>query len=330
MILHKDARLFRQAIQFTADQMQIAPIYVEKDYWVTFALFEILQAPIGKDVVFKGGTALSKCYKLIERFSEDIDIVILRRANETDSKLKTKLKDISHAITNDLPEVEIEGITRKMGINRKTAHSYNKIFTGKFGQIRDILILESSWLSDYEPYSNRMISSFVGEILERNGQLENIRKYGLQAFEMNVLEPSRTICEKIMSLVRFSYTDVPLQDLKNKIRHIYDIHQLLQQKEFKEFVASENFVEMLLKVANDDVNSFRNNNEWLNFHPNESLFFKKLNELWKNEFQVVYKNEFKNLVYGVLPDENKVLKSLHYIKDRMEKIKWNIEVDRKQ
>src|SRR5690606_34325173 len=93
MNLHKDSKLFKQAIQFASDQMQILPIYVEKDYWVTFALFQILQAPIGKDVIFKGGTALSKCYKLIERFSEDIDLVVLRRENETDSKLKTKLKD---------------------------------------------------------------------------------------------------------------------------------------------------------------------------------------------------------------------------------------------
>ena len=67
MNLHTDLKLFRQAIQYTSDQMQIPAIYVEKDYWVTFALYKIVKAPIGKDTVFKGGTALSKCYKLIER-----------------------------------------------------------------------------------------------------------------------------------------------------------------------------------------------------------------------------------------------------------------------
>lgn len=326
MNLHKDTKLFRQAIQFTADQMQILPIYVEKDYWVTFALLQILQAPIGEDVIFKGGTALSKCYKLIERFSEDIDLVILRRENETDSKLKTKLKDISNSVIKDLPEVDIEGITRKMGMNRKTAHSYSKLFTGKYGQIRDIIILESSWLGYHEPYRKQIINSFIGEILEKNEQTENILKYGLQPFEMNVLDPSRTICEKIMSLVRFSYTDTPIQDLKNKIRHTYDIHQLIEQKEFKDFINSDDFVDMLLKVANDDVISFRNNNEWLMNHPNESLFFKNLNDLWKNELQTVYKNEFKNLVYGKLPDENKILNSLQYIKQRLTTIKWTIDL----
>ena len=41
MKLHENKTLFRQAVQFTADQMKISAIYVEKDYWVTYALFTI-------------------------------------------------------------------------------------------------------------------------------------------------------------------------------------------------------------------------------------------------------------------------------------------------
>jgi predicted nucleotidyltransferase component of viral defense system len=124
MKLHENKTLFRQAVQFTADQMKIPAIYVEKDYWVTYALFTIFNNEIGKDTVFKGGTALSKCYNMIERFSEDIDLVVLRREGETDSKLKSKLKAVSTVVETVLPEVTIEGITHKMGMNRKTAHSY--------------------------------------------------------------------------------------------------------------------------------------------------------------------------------------------------------------
>ena len=306
--------------------MQIPAIYIEKDYWVTFALHTIVKAPIGKETVFKGGTALSKCYKLIERFSEDIDLVVLRNIGKTDSKLKSKLKEISNSIINDLPEVAIEGITRKMGMNRKTAHSYNKLFTGQYGQVRDIIILESSWLGYFEPFNKRSIISLIGEILEKNSQNETIQKFELQSFEMNVLEPSRTICEKITSLVRFSYTDTPIQDLKNKIRHAYDIHQLLQQSEFNDFIESDYFTEMMIKVANDDINSFRNNNVWLSYHPNESLFFSNIDELWKNELKDVYANDFKNLVYGKLPNESQFLKSLKYLRTRMTKIKWDIKV----
>lgn len=95
MKLHSDKTLFRQAVQFTADQMQIPAIYIEKDYWVTFALYSIFNNEIGKDSVFKGGTALSKCYQMIERFSEDIDLVVLRREGESNNQLTNKIKKIS-------------------------------------------------------------------------------------------------------------------------------------------------------------------------------------------------------------------------------------------
>ena len=47
---------------------------IEKDYYVTLVLKEI--ATRNPDIVFKGGTSLSKCYKIIDRFSEDIDLNI--------------------------------------------------------------------------------------------------------------------------------------------------------------------------------------------------------------------------------------------------------------
>ncbi len=131
-----------EAVKFTAEIMGIKAIYVEKDYWVTYALFTIFSHEIGKDTVFKGGTALSKCYNMIERFSEDIDLVVLRREGETDSKLKSKLKAVSTIVETVLPELEVEGITHKMGMNRKTAHAYNKVFEGDYGQVRDVIIVE--------------------------------------------------------------------------------------------------------------------------------------------------------------------------------------------
>lgn len=95
MKLHQDKKLFKQAIQFTSDRMQILPIYVEKDYWVTYALYTIYNNKIGKDTIFKGGTALSKCYKIIERFSEDIDLVVLRNEGESNNIQKRESLHLS-------------------------------------------------------------------------------------------------------------------------------------------------------------------------------------------------------------------------------------------
>lgn len=329
MKLHADKTLFRQAVQFTADQMQIPAIYIEKDYWVTFALYSIFSNEIGKDSVFKGGTALSKCYQMIERFSEDIDLVVLRHEGESNNKLTNKIKKISKVVADVLPEVEIPGLTQKMGMNRKTAHTYSKEFQGNYGQVRDVIVVEATWLGYFEPYTTKTISSFVGSMMLNNGQQEIVETNGLMPFELLVLEPVRTICEKIMSLVRFSYGENSMDDLKKKVRHTYDLHQLLQQKEFSAFFDSAAFSEMLLKVANDDVASYKNSNEWLIHHPKDAIIFKDLENVWK-ELKNTYNGEFKNLVYGALPDDVAVLSTLKRIKERLSVIKWAIEINKKQ
>lgn len=323
MKLHENISIYSEAVRFTSQQMNLKPEYIEKDYWVTYALFTIFHDEIGEDVVFKGGTALSKCFHMIDRFSEDIDLVVVRRDGETDSKLKSKLKAISSSLTSVMPEVDVEGITRKKGMNRKTAHQYAKSFSGNYGQVRDVILLESSWLGHSEPYRKMPIVSFVGNMMIQNGQISIAEENGLLPFKLQVLEPIRTICEKIMSLVRFSYSEEPLEDLKKKIRHTYDLHQLLKQQEFELFFQSSDFDDMLLKVAKDDMVSFRNNNAWLAYHPNEALLFKELDNVWA-ELKAVYTNEFSNLVYGDLPDEKEVLETLKMIRDRMNTISWNI------
>jgi hypothetical protein len=47
---------------------------LEKDVWVVWALSTLFESPLGNHLVFKGGTALSKAYKAIRRFSEDVDL----------------------------------------------------------------------------------------------------------------------------------------------------------------------------------------------------------------------------------------------------------------
>ena len=325
MKLHENKQLFRQSVQFTSQQMNIPEIYVEKDYWVTFALHTIFHNEIGEHTIFKGGTALSKCFNLIERFSEDIDLVVLRHDGETNNKLTNKIKKISEVINAVLPEVVVEEVTHKMGMNRKTAHTYAKEFKGNYGQVRDVIIIEATWLGYFEPYTTKNVNSYIGIMMINNGQTEIARQNGLLPFEVLVLESVRTLCEKIMSLVRFSYSEYPIEDLKKKIRHAYDLHHLLQQKELFDFFNSPEFEKMLLTVASDDVISFKNNNKWLVNHPVDAVIFKELDVVW-NELKVTYTTDFKNLVYGDLPNEKDVLNTLKMIRERLRTIIWEIKV----
>ena len=325
MILHKNISLFKDAVTITAQQLNLPAVYIEKDYWVTFALHTIFHNSIGKETIFKGGTALSKCFGLVNRFSEDIDLVVLRRKGESNNKLTNKIKEISAAVSTLFPEVQIADVTQKIGMHRKTAPSYSKEFIGNYGQVRDVIIVEATWLGYYEPYTTKSLSSFVGDMMIKNGQSKIAEEKGMMPFDVLALEPVRTLCEKIMSLVRFSYAEEPIEGLKKKIRHTYDLYQLLQNKELSAFFDSALFEKMLLKVANDDMASYKNSNQWLIHHPNKAIIFRELESLWK-QLAPTYNGAFRNLVFGNFPSETDVFKTLNSIKNRLSKIEWTIKI----
>ena len=328
MNLHDDPKLFNQAIRATSQFKKLPEIYIEKDYWVTLVLHTIFTNDIGNETVFKGGTALSKCHNLIERFSEDIDLVILRKGDESGNQLSNKIKKVSRVVESVLPEVQVDGVTNKKGNIRKTAHSYAKTFKGDFGQASDMIYLEASCLGNYEPYSEMAVHSYIYEMMINNDQHELAKKYNLLPFNVLVLGTTRTLCEKIMSLVRFSYAEKPIDELKSKIRHCYDIHQLLKDKSLNTFITSKEFDTMIQKVGNDDVEGYVNNNEWLFNHPVKSLIFSDLDNTWK-ELISVYNGPFKNLVFGAFPDEPEIFKTLRQVKKRLESVSWDIKTDKK-
>lgn len=324
MILHSNKKLLQDAILATAEHQGMREIYVEKDYWVSVALYEIFHSNIADQSVFKGGTALSKCHKLIERFSEDIDMVVIRNEGENDNQLKKKIRKISKVVENVIPEIEIKGLTRKRGNIRKTVHQYDKIFDGNFGQVREQVILEASWLGNFEPSSEIQVSSFIYEMMKARGQDKLIERYNMNPFKVRVLSKLRTFCEKIMSLVRFSRSVNPITDLRNKIRHIYDIHQMLKNEEIKHFFESSDFDEMLIKVGCDDIISYKNNNDWVFDHPSTAIIFDKPQEVWK-QLSTEYNGNFKDLVTGNLPLENDIVKTLNIVSKRLRKINWEIK-----
>ena len=71
--VHDDAD-FDALVQIVAGERRLSPGLVEKDYWVTHTLWALVSA--GFEVWFKGGTSLSKGFRLIQRFSEDLDVKI--------------------------------------------------------------------------------------------------------------------------------------------------------------------------------------------------------------------------------------------------------------
>lgn len=93
MNLHHDPEAFAEFSSAAAEEFGLPEVYVEKDYWVTFALQNLAESNLVDQVVFKGGTSLSKAYRLIDRFSEDIDLAVLN-APVSDAACKALLKKV--------------------------------------------------------------------------------------------------------------------------------------------------------------------------------------------------------------------------------------------
>jgi len=85
MTLHENKDAFRDAIRAASEHLGIRDVFVEKDYWVSLILKRLSQSQFKNEVVFKGGTSLSKAHHLINRFSEDVDLAIIKTEGQTET-----------------------------------------------------------------------------------------------------------------------------------------------------------------------------------------------------------------------------------------------------
>ena len=76
MARFRDSDEFGPTLDAVAERLGISATAVEKDYWVSEVL-RVLVTEFPDDFIFKGGTSLSKCFRIVERFSEDIDVLVL-------------------------------------------------------------------------------------------------------------------------------------------------------------------------------------------------------------------------------------------------------------
>ncbi len=75
----RDSAFRQRLFEETGDRLNLEPLIIEKDFWVCWTLQRLFSlADLGKDLIFKGGTTLSKVYGIIQRFSEDIDLTLNR------------------------------------------------------------------------------------------------------------------------------------------------------------------------------------------------------------------------------------------------------------
>lgn len=329
MNLHLDKKNFEGAVVAAADYFGIPEIFIEKDYWVTYALHQLFHSEVKDLIVFKGGTSLSKCYYVIQRFSEDIDIVVVKNDGDSGNALKERLKDVTNVIDKSILDVVPDDPnTNKKGSIRKIIYSFPKVgVNGTYDEVRENIALEVSHMGNTEPNHVKQIRTLIADYIKTTASTELIAQFGLEDFEVRALAVERTLCEKIISLVRFSYTENPLEDLSNKVRHTYDLTLLMKLDTIKDFVNSALFDTMLLQVAKDDDKAIPNDKNWLYNHPKNALIFSQTEMVWNTLKKFYSGSKFNELLIGTTkpPNENEVFETLVFVSKRIEEIEWDIK-----
>jgi len=305
MKLHTNNQDFTELIQLTATHFAILPEFIEKDYWITFILSNLSQSSHANSVVFKGGTSLTKGYRLINRFSEDIDIALLDE-KLTGNQLKTKIRKIEKAITSDLEEIEEPGVTRKGSVYRKTLFQYpSNINSRLVNNVQRHIILEINSFANPYPFVQQKITSFIADFLSATNQTEVIQEYGLQQFSLNILDKRRTLVEKLVSLIRFSFEEDVHKALASKIRHFYDLYYLSNDDECVTYIQSLDFQKDLAELMIHDQQEFDKPINWQTKTVKDSPLFTEFPALWKN-LKLIYKSALTPLAFSEIPDEKLV------------------------
>lgn len=212
----------------TADRLEVAPGAIEKDYWAT----EVLRSACSHDhgaggVVFKGGTSLSKAYGIIERFSEDVDLLVVTDLGG--NALKRLLRSIAGQVTADLHaghERETEG---RGFLNARFA--YPAAAGAPF--LTSGVLLEMGSRGGPAPNETRTVRSLMSEVAEQIDPSARSDYADLAAFDVTVLAPERTLAEK-MAFLHHRSTTGDLDALRRGARHLYDVTLLLRSERVRQ------------------------------------------------------------------------------------------------
>ncbi|MCX6277025.1 MAG: nucleotidyl transferase AbiEii/AbiGii toxin family protein [Bacteroidetes bacterium] len=302
MILHHDIKLLSNTLRSASQHLGIKVDFVEKDYWITLVLSQLAKSKYVFDSVFKGGTSLSKGFGLIERFSTDVDIAIINDNAKTGNEIKNIIRTIEKEMTTDLTELQVEGVTSKGSRFRKSVFEYASANTKNKN---NKLIVEVNSFANPFPYKRLFIKSFVFDFLMQTGNEKYIEQYSLEPFEVNVLNKEQTLLEKMVSLIRFSFEDNPLESISKKIRHFYDLYFLMNDAECAVFVKSSTFKKQFDEILQHDKEMFDKPKGWQNKSVAESPLVSDFENAWKH-LKELYKKELSALAYTPIPDEKKV------------------------
>ncbi len=293
---------FPELILILSQKLLIEPSLIEKDYWIMHCLYGLQK--LGMSFRMKGGTSLSKGYRLINRFSEDIDILIdpptymsvaIGRNQDKPTQCESRLN-----YYNWLAEtIKIEGIQH---VERDTIFDDEKYRSGgirltyapKCTQLEDIkegILLEVGF-DDITPNEPINISFWAYDFA-----IEKIKIIDNQAKKVLCYHPGYTLVEKLQAIsTKFRKQQKQGNFFENFMRHYYDVYCLLKNPNILAFIGTNEYYEHKKK-------RFRKE-DLLDISLNEAFLLENKN------VRILYEKQYntsKSLYYNEKPEFGEIL-----------------------
>ena len=311
----------------TAAKMGMTDAIIEKDFWVCFMLDYLFHRCQWKNnIAFKGGTSLSKSYGLIERFSEDIDLILdwrvlgYEKDEPWEERSNTK-QDIFNKeagtkteafLKNEFMPAVIADLKNELGCNvncyiedddpQTVVFAYNRSFDDN--SILPVIRLEIGALAAWTPAAEKTITPYAAE---QYGRL-----FKQPSTEILTVLPKRTFWEKVTILHREAYRPENSTVPTRYSRHYYDLYCMVNSSVKTEAFAD---LDLLDKVVRFKDKFYRCS--WAKYDEAKPGAMKlipseKNIKVLKDDYE-----HMKNMIYGEKPDFGVILEAVKKLEDEI-------------
>ena len=321
-----------------ATQKGMKAFAVEKDWWVSRTLEIIFQMPVAAHLVFKGGTSLSKAWKLINRFSEDIDLAIDRefffksQKGWSRKEISDLRKEAGKYSTGEFFE-ELQVELQKKGYNEL---GYNVVDTGESDQDPRILEIyyqniipadseyilprvqiEVSCRSLREPFTVQTFGSLVDEFY-------NDKDFAEPLFDVPTVTAERTFLEKLFLLHEEFHRPAEKMRVDRLSRHLYDVYHLSKAGIAKNAINDKELYQTIVAHRHKfsrvgGVNYNEHNPTTLNPIPPMEIF-----KDWESD----YSKMMQDMIYEEeKPSFEDLINNLNDLRNRLQEVEWKFELE---
>lgn len=315
-------------ITYCSGKTNLTESIIEKDLWNCYFLDYLFNKSKFKGMfIFKGGTSLSKCYNLIDRYSEDLDVVLDARilnidldeklASLTSTTQKNKFVDYIDNLAMNYIENEIMPVMQKeceKEINKKLKFSIDREelafyieypFLASYDDyVLPRIKIEMSSLSATIPTETKQVKAYLDEVVSDE------YKY---SFNVKCMKPERTFWEKAVILHQEANRENG--NIPNRYsRHYYDLYKIYNSSLWDETI---NNIDLLEQVRKFTMTFY--NRAWAKFENAKPGTFKLVpNQKYYNIIKEDYER-MKSMIFSDIPSFETIIDTMSKIEKEINK-----------